>query len=319
MRVAITGATGFVGTRLVTLLLERGHQPVVLTREKPAQGRVAAGATVAVVDYDDVASVAKALEGCEGVVNLAGAGVFDKRWSTAYKQQILASRVLTTRCLVDAMGTLKQRPAVFLSGSAVGHYGPRTPGEAIDESAFRSTEHAPADFLANVCREWERAAQKATLLGIRTAFLRTGVVLGRGGGAISKLLLPFKLGAGGPIGNGRQDMSWVHIDDVCGLVIFALETPSLSGPINVTAPNPVSNKEFAKALGRALRRPAFMPTPGFGLRLGLGEVASMLTTGQRVLPAKALAAGYAFRYPTIDAAFAEIIRGVTAPSQSGAA
>jgi uncharacterized protein len=315
MRVAITGATGFVGSSLTRFLVGRGHVPVVLTRAKPEAGVLPAGAEARVVDYEDVAGLAKALEGCEGVVNLAGAGIFAKRWSKATKREILASRVATTRALVDAMGALKQRPRVFLSGSAIGHYGPRPPGEALDESTARMSEHAPADFLAHVCFEWERAATPAEVLGIRTVFLRLGVVLGRGGGALAKMLTPFKLGVGGRIGSGRQDMSWIHLQDVCGLIALALEDEDLRGPLNLTAPEPVSNREFAAALGRALGRPAFLPTPGFALRLALGGAASMLTTGQRVLPAKALACGYAFRFPGLDAALADLLK----PPVAGAA
>jgi uncharacterized protein (TIGR01777 family) len=316
MLVAATGVTGFVGSSLVPQLLARGHQVRVLTRAKPAAGALAAGAEARVVDTSDAVALTGALEGAEGVVNLAGAGVFDKRWSKAYKREILASRVVTTRALVDAMGRLAKRPSVFLSGSAVGHYGPRKPGEAVDETTARTAEHAPADVLAHVCWEWERAAAPAEVLGVRTAFLRIGVVLGRGGGAMAKMLTPFRFGVGGPIGRGRQDMSWIHIDDVCGLIAFALETPEVRGPFNLTAPNPVSNKEFARALGRALGKPAFLPTPGLALRLGLGQVASMLTTGQRVLPTKALSLGYRFRFPHIDPALADL---VATPTSAGAA
>lgn len=307
MRVAITGATGFIGSRLVPYLVARGHVPVLLTRSMPAGGRVPTGAEARVVDYADVAGLAKALEGCGGVVNLAGAGVFAKRWRKAYKREILASRVGVTHALVDAMGRLKTPPSVFLSGSAVGHYGPRTPGEAVDESTTRMSEHAPGDFLAGVCFEWERAAVPAELLGIRTAFLRTGVVLGAGGGALEKMALPFKFFAGGPIAGGKQDVSWIHIEDVCGLIAFALERPEVRAAFNLTAPHPVTNRELAQALGRALGRPSFLPTPGFGLSLALGKVASMLTTGQRVLPKKALDLGYRFRFPTLDLALADLI------------
>jgi uncharacterized protein len=312
MRIAVTGGTGFVGRTLLPTLLARGHQVVVFTRAKPAAGALPAGVEARVVDYAEVPTVAKALEGCEAVINLAGAGIFDKRWTKAYKREIMASRVLTTRALVDAMRSMTQRPGILLSGSAVGHYGPRTPGETVDESTARMAEHHPADFLAHVCFEWEREAVRAEVLGMRVAFLRLGVVLGRDGGAMSKLLTPFKMGVGGPIGSGKQDMSWVHVEDVAGLIAFALENAEVRGPLNVTAPHPVSNKEFAKALGRALGRPSFLPTPGFALRLGLGEAAGMLITGQRVLPMKALGLGYVFRYSTIDAALASIVAATQA-------
>jgi len=279
----------------------------VLTRAKPGAGELAPGAEAVVVDFADVAALAKALEGCEGVINLAGAGLFDKRWRKAYKKEIRASRVQVTQALVDAMGRLKTPPKVFLSGSAVGRYGPRAPGDAVDELTPRMTEHAPGDFLAGVCFDWERAAQPAELLGTRTVFLRTGVVLGNDGGALKQMSLPFKLFVGGPIAGGKQDVSWIHIQDECGLICLALENPAVRGAFNLTAPNPVSQREFAQALGKALHRPSFLPTPGFPLKLALGGVAAVVITGQRVLPRKALDLGYEFAFPTLDGALADLI------------
>lgn len=305
MRVAVAGASGFIGKALLGALTRAGHQPVALTRGAAA-GAFPPGVTVASVDYADVPGLAKALDGCDGVVNLAGANLFAKRWSKRFKQEILTSRVAATQGLVDAMALLEKRPSVFLSGSAVGHYGPREPGESVDESTARAAEFAPADYLAGVCFEWERAALPAERLGVRTVYLRTGVVLGRGGGAFENLASVFRKFVGGPIAGGKQDVSWVHLDDVCGLILHALADARIVGPFNLTAPNPVSNRELSRALGRALNRPSFLPTPGFGLRLALGGVASMLITGQRVLPAKALATGYVFRFPSLDAALADL-------------
>jgi uncharacterized protein (TIGR01777 family) len=317
MRVAITGGSGFIGTQLVSHLRAAGHVPVVLTRGSggargvagaPAVGPgVPAGAEARAVDYANVASVAKALEGCDAVVNLAGANVFEKRWSASYRTEIRGSRVLVTRSLVDAMATMTKRPQVLLSGSAVGHYGPREPGETVDETTARAFDFAPRDFLASVCYDWERAAQPAERLGVRVVYLRTGVVLGRGGGAYEELAKVTRMFVGGPLAGGKQDVSWIHLDDVCGLILFALERPEVRGAFNLTAPNPVTNKELAKALGRVLHRPSFMPTPGIALRILKGKVASMLTTGQRVLPKKALDLGYVFRFPTIDAALADLV------------
>ena len=304
MRVAITGATGFIGSALVPYLRARGHVPVVLTRA--ARGPVPAGGESAVVDYADVPSVAQALAGADAVVNLAGANVFGRRWSKAYKVELRGSRVLATRAVVDAMASMARPPAVLLSGSAVGHYGPRTPGETLDETSARAAEFAPADFLASICHDWERAAAPAERLGVRTAFLRIGVVLGRGGGAFEELQKVFRMFAGGPIAGGKQDVSWIHLADVLGLILFALERPEVKGPFNLTAPNPVTNRELGRALGRALHRPSFAPMPGFALRLLKGQVAEMLIGGQRVLPTKALRLGYAFRFPTIDAALADL-------------
>lgn len=312
MRVAITGGTGFIGSALVPFLRAQGHVPVVLTRD--AATPLAAGAERAVVDYADVPSVAKALTGADAVVNLAGANVFGRRWSKAYKVELRGSRVLPTRALVDAMQSMTRRPAVLLSGSAVGHYGPRAPGETLDEHTARAAEFAPRDFLAGVCFDWERAAAPAEVLGVRTVLLRTGVVLGRGGGAFEELRKVFRLFAGGPIAGGRQDVSWIHLADVVGLIGFALAQPAVRGPLNLTAPNPVTNRELARAFGRALHRPSFAPMPGFALRLVKGGAAEMLITGQRVLPRKALDLGYTFRFPTLDGALADLTAPVAAAS-----
>lgn len=319
MLVAITGATGLIGGKLVPALLAAGHVPRVLTRDERAAEGLASGAQVRVVDYGDVKGLASALEGVDAVVNLAGANVFGKRWSKAYKTELLGSRVRVTRALVDAFRLLARPPAVFLSGSAVGHYGPRAPGETLDESTARSAEHAPGDFLASVCFEWERAARPAERRGVRTVFLRIGVVLARGGGAFHELRKVFRLGVGGPLAGGKQDVSWVHVDDVCGLIRFALERSEVRGAFNLTAPNPVDNREFSRALGRALHRPAFLPTPGFALRLAKGQVAEMLTTGQRVLPGVALRLGYRFLFPTIDAALADLAQPEPEPQPEAVA
>jgi uncharacterized protein (TIGR01777 family) len=316
MRVAITGGTGFIGTHLVRHLRERGHVPVVLTRDAAHARGLPSGTEVKVVEYESVPTVAAALAGCDGVVNLAGASLLAKRWRKAFKVEIRASRVLPTRALVDAMAGMAQRPAVFLSQSAVGHYGPRVPGETVDETTARAFDFAPRDFLASVCYAWERAAQPAERLGVRTAFMRTGVVLGRGGGAYEELAKVTRLYVNGPLAGGKQDVSWIHVDDVCGLFTFALERPEVRGVFNVTAPNPVTNRELAQAFGRALSRPAFLPMPGFALHLLKGPVAAMLTTGQRVLPTKALALGYRFRFPNVDAALADLVR---ADAAAGAA
>ncbi len=309
MRVAILGGSGFVGRGLVGALTDRGHAPVVISRGTAAAApELPPGAQTAVADTADPAALAAVLEGADAVVNLAGANVFARRWSKAYRAEIRASRVRVTRALVDALERLQRRPRVLLSGSAVGFYGPRRPGEAVDESTPRAAEFAPGDFLASVCQDWEREAARATLLGVRTVFLRLGVVLGRGDGAYVQLRRITRLFVGGPIAGGRQDVSWVHLADAAGLIVFALETPAVTGALNVTAPTPVTNRELARALGRSLGRPSFVPTPGFALRLGLGRVASMLTEGQRVLPAKAQRLGYAFRFPTLEPALADLER-----------
>ena len=306
MRVAITGGSGFIGRNLVASLRAAGHVPVVLTRATQPKVPPPGAPETRTVDYADVASVARALEGADAVVNLAGAGVFDRRWSKDYMTEIRGSRVLTTRAVVDAMALMAKRPKAFLSGSAVGHYGPREPGEVLDETTARAFDFAPRDFLASVCYDWERAAVPAERLGIRTVLLRTGVVFGRGGGAFEELTKVTRMFVGGPLAGGKQDVSWIHVDDVCGLILFALQNEEVKGPFNLTAPNPVTNREMAQAFGRAYHRPSFVPTPKIALRVLKGKVASMLTTGQRVLPSKALRLGFTFRFPTIDAALRDL-------------
>jgi hypothetical protein len=244
---------------------------------------------------------------CDAVINLAGAGIFDKRWDEAYKATLRDSRWRSTANVVAALAKQPTRadgtPKVLVSGSAVGYYGPHGDEELTEDSPPGD------DFMARICVEWESAARAAEPAGVRVALVRTGVVLDPAGGALKALMPPFKFGAGGPVGSGRQYMSWIHHADCVGVMLLALDHAEVSGPANAAAPQPVTNKEFGKALGRALRRPAFLPTPGFGLRLLLGEVAGVITTGQRVLPKRALGLGYRFRYPDIDAALRQLIQG----------
>lgn len=305
MRVAITGATGFVGTRLVQALQSQGHDVIAMVRNAAKAERVLPPGTEArTYDCYDLDSVTEALQGAEAVINLAGANLFAKRWSKRYMKEIRDSRVTATRTLVEAMGLLEDAPAVMISASAVGFYGPRDGEEVCREDELDAENFAPRDYLANVCRAWEAAARKAELLGTRVVRARFGVILGRGEGALAALELPFKLFVGGKVGSGKQVMSWVHVADAVQMLVWALETPSVSGPLNVTAPNPVTNREFSKAFGRALGRPAIVPTPGIGLRVILGKVASVVTTGQRVPPFKATELGFRFQHETVDAALA---------------
>jgi uncharacterized protein (TIGR01777 family) len=251
------------------------------------------------VGWDDLDAI---MPEVDAVVNLAGASVADGRWTARRKAAIRRSRVEGTRSLVLAMGRAARKPQVLVSASAVGVYGSQG-DEPLDETA-----PSGAGFLASVCRAWESEASAATALGVRVVLLRLGVVLARGGGALGRMLIPFRAGVGGPLGSGRQWMSWVHVDDVVGLVLAALQNETLAGPVNATAPHPVTNRDFTKALGHAVERPAFLPVPGLVLRLVLGEMASMLLTGQRVLPAAASEAGYEFRFPEIGGALAACVK-----------
>jgi uncharacterized protein (TIGR01777 family) len=295
MRVAVTGATGNIGAALVRELLARGDEVVALTRD-PVSAREKLGESISAVRWENPAAEpapADALSGCDGVVHLLGEPV-DQRWSDEAKQRIRSSRVFGTRYLVAGLREADPRPPVLVSQSATGWYGPRG-DEAVDES-----EPAADDFLAQVVRDWEGEARAAEELGVRVALMRTGVVLTDSGGALGKMITPFKLGVGGPIAGGGQYVPWVHIDDVVGALICALEDDRLGGPINLTAPEPATNRELSKALGRVLRRPAFMPVPGFALKLMYGEMSSIVTTGARAVPARLAELGYRFRRPDLE-------------------
>jgi uncharacterized protein (TIGR01777 family) len=305
MRVFITGGTGLIGSRITQQLLDRGDAPVVLTRRR-SEAAQQLGPKVEIVEGDPMMPGAwsDTIDSCDGVIHLAGESVFGKRWNAAFKQLLIDSRVKSTQYIVQAIlrrplgptGT----PKVLVNASAIGFYGPRGDEELGEDAAPGN------DSLAALCVAWEKAAQTVGSSVVRLAIVRVGVVLTKAGGALAKLLSPFKMFAGGPIGSGRQWMSWIHHQDMTDLFLFALDNPNAKGVLNGTAPNPVTNRDFSTALGKALGRPSFVWTPGFALRLLIGEAADIVTTGQRVLPRQALAQGFAFRYPTIDAALAQI-------------
>jgi uncharacterized protein (TIGR01777 family) len=275
----------------------------VLSRDpERARARLegAQGPPVQALRWDPVGEPAPALAGQDAVVNLAGESVA-QRWSERAKRAIRESRVTGTRNLIAGLRECDPRPRTLVSASAVGYYGPHGE-EPLDEDA-----PAGRDFLAEVCAAWEAQAAGAGALGMRVAQLRTGVVLSPRGGALAGMLTPFRLGLGGPIAGGRQYVSWIHIDDHIALLLAALEDERWSGPHNATAPEPVTNAEFSRALGRALRRPALVPVPAFALRARYGEMATVITTGQRALPAKALVLGFRFRHPHVDGALASAL------------
>jgi uncharacterized protein (TIGR01777 family) len=286
MRVLVTGGTGLVGRRACDGLRAAGHTVTVVSRDP---GRVPARA----VGWD---ALREAMPETDAIVNLAGEPIGGARWTRARKAEIRRSRIEGTRALVDALAAAEPRPSVLVSASAVGYYGDRG-DERLDETAKPGT-----DFLARVCIEWEAEARRAEALGLRVVLLRLGVVLAPDGGALGVMLLPFRAGLGGPLGSGTQWMSWIHRDDVVGLIGDALTNEAYAGPVNATSPNPVTNKEFTRALARAVHRPAFLPVPGFSLHLLLGEMANMLLTGQRVLPGVAERQGHVWRQPELPAA-----------------
>jgi uncharacterized protein (TIGR01777 family) len=305
MRVFVTGGTGLVGTHLVRRLRERGDEVALLTRRPAAAHERFSDCTVVEGDPMQAGPWMDAIAGCEAVINLAGEGIFNRRWTDAFKALLRDSRVKSTEHVVQALSKNPRTPAgaakVLVNASAVGYYGYHG-DESLDESSPPGD-----DSLARVCVDWERAARAGEMAGVRVVVVRIGVVLDRSGGALAKLLTPFKLFAGGPVGSGNQWMSWIHNDDLAGLFLLALDNARAGGPLNGTAPKPVTNRDFGKTLGRALSRPSAVPTPAFALRLMLGEVADVVTKGQKVLPKRALELGYAFRFPELDAALTDIL------------
>ncbi len=304
MRVAVTGATGFVGRALLRALVERGDEVIAFTRDpESALDRLDPEAVAVRWDPDDLSSIAGHLSGVDALVNLAGESVIGKRWSEAQKERIRASRVQGTRALVEAVRQVDPRPQVLVSASAVGFYG-NTSNRELDEEAPGGD-----GFLASVCREWEQEALAAEQQALRTVVLRVGVVLGKGGGALAPMLIPFKLMAGGPIGNGAQWVSWIHLDDLVGLILWALDKKSVHGVLNATAPHPVTNRELSETIGHVLGKPSWLPAPRAAVELALGEAAAVILEGQRVVPRRALDAGYAFRFSEVEPALRAILRG----------
>lgn len=293
MKLVITGATGFIGSALCLRLLQRGHHLTLLTRSAPPDASTPAK-TWRHWTPGTSGEWEASLDGADGVINLAGEPIAARRWTAKQKQRIHLSRTEATRSIVEAFAKAKRKPAFLLNGSAVGYYGPHG-----DEIVAEETP-AGSDFLSSVCRAWEGEAQKAEPMGIRVVRLRTGIVLGPHGGALAKMVLPFKVFVGGPLGSGAQWMSWIHLEDELGLILHLIETPQAAGAVNATAPNPATMKEFCQTLGKVMHRPSWAPVPSFALRLMLGEMADMLLTGQRVVPAAAQKLGYQFRYSNLS-------------------
>ncbi len=302
MRVIVTGGTGFIGPAVCTRLLAKNYEVVVFTRDA-SRSREALHPRVEVVSWTNGAPAwEKLLDGALGIVNLAGESIA-QRWTKGAKERIASSRVEAARRLHDAVSRISgTRPSVLVNASAIGIYGPHA-DEELDEA-----NPAGHDFLATTTVAWEEAAERLSGLGLRVAKVRTGLVLGAEGGALAKMLPPFRLGLGGPLGSGTQWMSWIHRDDLADLLVFALENPNVRGVVNGTAPNPRTMREFAKALGRALRRPVLAPpVPAFVLKALLGEMSTLLLDGQRVLPRRAQELGFRFRFPELDGALADLV------------
>ncbi|MEO1147253.1 MAG: TIGR01777 family oxidoreductase [Cyanobacteria bacterium J06638_22] len=306
MKIAVTGATGFVGTRLVERLQEEGHSVIVLTRDAARGQRVfpkTAFPQVEVIGYTPLESGAwqEAIAGCDGVVNLAGAPIAEERWTPQRKQDILDSRKIGTQKIVEAIAQANPKPSVLVNSSAIGFYG-TSETATFDESSAKGD-----DFLAQVCQEWEAEAQKVRETGTRLAIIRTGIVLGMGG-AVEKMLLPFKMFAGGPLGTGRQWFSWIHRDDLVNLMVKALIDPQMDGVFNGTAPNPVRMTEFTQNMGQVMNRPSWLPVPAIALETLLGDAAQVVLQGQQVLPKRTQASGFTFQYATVKPALEEILK-----------
>jgi len=302
MNIVIAGGSGFLGTALARTLAAEGHGVAILTRQTgqkgPEQPRVS------FVSWDPNGSTgpwAKVIDGATAVINLAGESIGDKRWSAAQKQRIRDSRILATKSLAAAIRQAARAPAAFISGSAVGYYGSRG-GETLTEASAPGT-----DFLAGLAKDWEAGALEVAS-ATRVALVRTGIVLDRRGGALPRMLPPFQMFVGGPLGPGTQYMPWIHKDDWVRMVSWMITAEGARGPLNATSPSPVTNAEFSKALGHALKRPSLLPAPAFALRLALGEMAdALLLSGQRALPVRATDLGFSFRYSNIDEALANVL------------
>lgn len=303
MKLVVAGGSGFIGQALLQRLVNEEHEVTLLTRNSSEAGRQINPA-VEIVQWDalSVGSWSSKVNGADAVLNFAGEPIAGRRWTATQKEKITRSRIDATRAIVSAIRQAEKKPSVLVNASAVGYYG------SVEEGHVTETRGPGVGFLSQVCSLWESEARTAESLGVRVAMLRIGVVLGDGGGALEKMLLPFKIFVGGPIGSGKQWFPWVHRDDVIGAILYTLATPNLSGPINMTAPEVVSMKDFCSALGEVLNRPSWAPVPGFVLKIMLGEMAEMLLTGQRVVPSKLQQHGFHFKYPNLIPALNNILR-----------
>ncbi len=295
MKVLVTGASGFVGRRVVAQLLAKKHEVVVLTRNL-AKAAIVLGSQCKYVQWIDTHELppATAFDGVDAVINLMGENIGGKKWDETQKKKIYDSRITSTRLLVEGMKNLSKKPGALISASAIGIYGNRG-DEVLDENAPQGN-----DFLAGVCRDWETEANKAQEMKMRVVILRTGVVLGKGGGALKKMLPVFKLGLGGRLGSGKQYMSWIHVDDLAAMYVQAAEDPTMSGVYNAVSPYPATNAEFTKALGRRLKRPTLFTAPEFAIRKALGEMSTIILEGQKVVPTRFKEKKFQFKSATLE-------------------
>lgn len=299
MKVAIAGGTGFVGSRLVERLLTEGHQVLILTRN-PAYVKPAPNVEVVAYNPQESGAWQQSISGCDAVVNLAGEPIAEKRWTPEHKQEIINSRKIGTQKIVEAISKANPKPSVLVSASAIGYYG------TSETATFEESSPSGNDFLAQVCQEWEAEAQKVKDTGTRLVIVRIGIVLAMGG-AIGKMIPPFKMFAGGPIGTGKQWFSWIHRDDLVNLILFALQQREVEGVLNATAPNPVRMNEVSQTLGEVLNRPSWLPVPAFALEVLLGDGAQVVLEGQQVLPKRTITQGFDYQYPSLKQALEEFL------------
>lgn len=307
MRVAVTGATGFVGRQLVERLIQQGHQGVVFVRNAAKASQLfqkfsRPDLDIVIYQPKDSGSWQATLAACDGVVNLAGEPLFDDRWNAASKQEIIESRAKGTDKIVEAIAHSPTKPTVMVSASAVGYYG------TSETTIFNEKSPAGDDFLAQVCQAWEHAASQVTEQGVRLVIVRIGIVLGPKGGALARMLPPFEFFGGGPIGTGRQWIPWIHRDDLVSLIVRALTDTTIAGVYNATAPQPERMKDFCQILGTVINRPSWLPVPGLALELLLGEAAQVVLKGQNVQPEQTQTAGFEFAYPSLKSALEEILK-----------
>jgi hypothetical protein len=307
VRIVITGGSGLIGRGVAVELAAAGHEVVVLSREPGKVRGLPDGARAAGWDGATAEGWADLLGKDTAIVHLAGESLAEGRWTEEKKRRIRASRVGSGEAVLAACRAARERPRLLLQGSAVGYYGP------CGDEVVAEDHPAGSGFLAAVCRDWEESTAAVEALGVRRAILRTGVVLARQGGALPKMTLPIKLLAGGPLGDGRQWLPWIHLADEVGAIRFLLESEAARGPFNLSAPEPVTNREFTRVAARVLHRPAFLPAPGFALRLALGEMAAMILEGQREVPRRLQEAGYAFRFPALEPALEDLLGSSGAP------
>jgi uncharacterized protein (TIGR01777 family) len=314
MRIIITGGTGLIGKSLSQALAASGHEVIVLTRQPEKVKDMPASVKLQKWDSKSAEGWGELADGAGAIVNLAGAGIADQRWSADRKQEIRSSRIDAGKAVMAAIEAASIKPKTLIQSSAVGYYGTQTGDAQVTESFSPG-----GDFLSKVCFDWEASTAPAGKFGVRRAIIRTGVVLSNEGGAFPKQAMPFKFFAGGPVGSGKQWYPWIHIDDEVRAIQFLIENEKAEGPFNLSAPNPVTNKEFGRLLGEALGRPSIMPAPGFAIQAVFGEMATVLLEGQRAVPQRLLELGFKFKCETAQAALRDLVGSATATSNGSAA